>query len=285
MEAAASQPPWEGLDGGSIRPVTIPFPGPASEWTHSIGKAFTQGADAVVSVAENTHLEAGTSKAIIDSLALYPDAILGGRLVDAVRRYQVHHAGYWWSDADLEWVRETYMEIIPDPQAPLFRPATWLSAAALIIPRRAWEATGGFDKRFESFLGDVDFCLRARRAGFKCALLRDARFSTTRPAESFDPVTEAERLKSTLLLAKRHGIPSSLMAMTSRHVVAKITEELDRVDFWADYGADIGLPKRAVWFLRNGFEALRRERLWLAVGETLRWARAAAAGGSPAVAP
>jgi len=268
----------------SIRFVSVPFPGRACEWNRSIGSAFGDGASAVVTIAEGTQPQTVTVDIIGESLARHPDGILGGRILDADRPHQVHHAGYWWSDAELRWLRETYMEIIPDPTAQPSRIATWLTAAAMIIPGSAWQATGGFDERFDSFLADVDFCLRARRAGSKCVLLRDARFVTTRAPESFDAITEAERLKSTLLLAKQHALPSGLMAVTSRHVAAKITEELDRVDFWADYGTDIRLSQRAVWFLRNGFEALRRERCRRAVGETLRCAWATAGRGSAGVA-
>ncbi len=71
-------------------------------------------------------------------------------------------------------------------------------------------------------------------------------------------------------------MPTGLIAMTLRQIIAKITEELDRVDFWADYGTDIGLTQRTLWFVRNAVQALRRERLRLSVRETLCWARAAA---------
>jgi hypothetical protein len=272
------------LEAASIRLVSISFPGRSSEWNDAIDNAFTQGAAAVLTVAQGTLLESAASSVILEAMTRHPRAILLGVIVDAQRPYHVQHAGYWWSDAELQWRCEAYMEIIPDPTAQSICPIDLPSAAGLLIPRPVWDVTGGFDERFDSFLADLDFCLRARERGFPSLQLRDARFSTARTPESFDRVPEPERLKSTLLLARQHSIPSGLIAMTLRQLLIKIREELDRVDFWADYGANISLTQRTLWFLRNGVQALRRERLRLAVAETLRLAMAAARHPGPTVA-
>jgi hypothetical protein len=256
--------------------LSLPLPGHAAEWNTAMAKQFAKGAAAILIVAEETSFEAATVDVIRDALELHRDALLGGRLFDAAKLEYMHHGGYWWSDSELEWRRENSVEVIPDPTAPPFCFAEWLSAAALVIPRRIWDATGGFDARFGSFLGDVDFCLRARRHGFRCLQLHDARFVTTRDPDSFDVVSEAQRRQSTLLLASRHGIPHGLLPMAFRQVAAQVTKELDRVDYWADYGADIGFVRRTLWFLRNCLYALGRERLRRAVGQTILCAGAVA---------
>jgi N-acetylglucosaminyl-diphospho-decaprenol L-rhamnosyltransferase len=42
----------------------------------------------------------------------------------------------------------------------------WVSGAAMMLRRDAWEAVGGMDERYFLAWGDVDFCLRLRRAGW-----------------------------------------------------------------------------------------------------------------------
>ena len=147
------------------------------------------------------------------------------------------------------------MEAIPDPTAPPSRPAPYLSSAALAIPRGVWDAVGGFDERFGSFLGDADFCLRAKRQGFKCLVMREARFPTTRDVASFDVSSELARLQSTLLLARLHRIPCGMVAMAWRLSVARITEELDLVNYWAEYGTEIGWSRKPFGIYMCCFQA------------------------------
>jgi GT2 family glycosyltransferase len=42
----------------------------------------------------------------------------------------------------------------------------WVSGAAMMVRRDAWEAVDGMDERYFLAWGDVDFCLRLRRAGW-----------------------------------------------------------------------------------------------------------------------
>jgi GT2 family glycosyltransferase len=50
------------------------------------------------------------------------------------------------------------------PLAP--RAVDWVSGAAMVIRRSTWEAAGPFDPGFRFYAQDLDFCLRARRAGW-----------------------------------------------------------------------------------------------------------------------
>jgi GT2 family glycosyltransferase len=252
-----------------LQTVFIPFPGRTIEWTRLISEAFATGVDAVVTVADDALPTPESLEVITRTFASHRDTILGGRLIDAKQRYHVVHAGWFWSESDLQWRRESYMEVVPDPGAPATSPVRWVTSAAIVIPRRVWEATGGFDPRFGDFLADVDFCLRAQLSGFSCLQVRDALLQTTRAPSSFDVTSDLERIRSTLLLASRHGLPRGLAAMTLCYLIAHLRDELDRVDFWADYGSRIGLARRTLWFLRHCLEALRRERLRLAVREIL----------------
>ena len=46
------------------------------------------------------------------------------------------------------------------------RDVPYAREGCLFVPRRAWDALGGFDDRFRGRLGAEDFCLRARQRGF-----------------------------------------------------------------------------------------------------------------------
>jgi GT2 family glycosyltransferase len=50
----------------------------------------------------------------------------------------------------------------------------WAATANLLVERRAFEAVGGFDAAYRHIGEDVDFCLRAGRAGFKLAFCENA---------------------------------------------------------------------------------------------------------------
>ena len=264
----------------SVHIVRVAIPGSTADWTRAVAIAFANGADAVLTLADNVQITEHTFGVLVQALSMYPDAILGGRIFDAARPYYVLLDGYCWSASGLRWQRESYIEAIPDPTAPPSRPAPYLSSAALAIPRGVWDAVGGFDERFGSFLGDADFCLRAKRQGFKCLVIRDARFSTTRDVASFDVSSDLACLHSTLLLARLHRIPCGMVAMAWRHSVARITEELDLVDYWAEYGTEIDWARRTLWYLRGCFQAMRRARLRVALRQIFVCAWASAWAGA-----
>lgn len=61
----------------------------------------------------------------------------------------------------------------PDPLGRMTNPheRAAVTAACMLIRREVWEALSGFDETaFPVAFNDVDFCLRARRAGWRVAL-------------------------------------------------------------------------------------------------------------------
>ena len=51
----------------------------------------------------------------------------------------------------------------------------WVTGAALALRRATWEGVGPLDESFRLYGQDLDFCLRAREAGWRVALLPDFR--------------------------------------------------------------------------------------------------------------
>jgi hypothetical protein len=69
------------------------------------------------------------------------------------------------------------------------REVDWVSGAAMCVRREAWDQIGGFDERFFMYAEDMDWCLRAREAGWQIHYVPDAaiihrvgRSSDQRPA-------------------------------------------------------------------------------------------------------
>ena len=54
--------------------------------------------------------------------------------------------------------------------APRPAPVDWVTGAALALRRPVWEAAGPLDEGFRFYVQDLDFCLRARRAGWQVAV-------------------------------------------------------------------------------------------------------------------
>lgn len=50
-------------------------------------------------------------------------------------------------------------------------PVDWVTGAAMAIRRQAWEEVGPFDERFTFYCQDLDFCLRAREAGWQVLIV------------------------------------------------------------------------------------------------------------------
>jgi len=51
----------------------------------------------------------------------------------------------------------------------------WVTGAAMAMRRRTWDEVGPFDTRFRFYAQDLDFCLRARDAGWRVRLVDGAR--------------------------------------------------------------------------------------------------------------
>jgi len=51
----------------------------------------------------------------------------------------------------------------------------WVSGAAMAFRREVWNAAGPLEERFRFYCQDIEFCLRAREAGWRVAIVENAR--------------------------------------------------------------------------------------------------------------
>jgi GT2 family glycosyltransferase len=55
------------------------------------------------------------------------------------------------------------------------RDVDWVSGAAMAFRREVWETSGPLDERYRFYCQDIDLCLRARKAGWRVAVVERAR--------------------------------------------------------------------------------------------------------------
>lgn len=78
----------------------------------------------------------------------------------------VHYVGIGWAGG----LGRPVSDVPPEPHEVGFA-----SGAALVVRRRAWDATGGFDPRFFMYSEDLDLSLRLRLAGWGVGVVPGAR--------------------------------------------------------------------------------------------------------------
>lgn len=67
------------------------------------------------------------------------------------------------------WIGRTHHEKIASSPAPR-NDISYVSGACMMIDKKVFEKIGFFDERFFMYFEDVDFCLRAKQAGFKISI-------------------------------------------------------------------------------------------------------------------
>ena len=99
-------------------------------------------------------------------LAEQPDL---GAIAPAIRAEDgtLEHLG---SIADVDRARVHHVDTFVAGPAPQLTDLEWIDGAAILFRPEALREVGGFDERFFLFQEEVDWCLRARAAGWRVAL-------------------------------------------------------------------------------------------------------------------
>ncbi len=132
----------------------------------NLGMARTRR-DLVLVINPDCRLAPGAAASLVAAADRYPDAaMLAPQLVDSSCRIQPSH------DVALDRRRCYGRRGREVPEGDLC--AEFLSGAAFVIRRAAWDEVGGFDERFFLFYEDDDLCLRLRAAGHGLVLVDGA---------------------------------------------------------------------------------------------------------------
>lgn len=148
----------------------------------------SSGADVLVVNPDARLADGLTVRTLVDALASAPTAAA----VAPVVRDPDHGIEYQDSEVDLVRARAVHTETwrpawsAPGPT----RAIDWLDGACLLVRAAALREVGGFDERYFLIAEEVDWCLRARAAGWDLLLVRDA-VVTHRRSASFTGSTKS----------------------------------------------------------------------------------------------
>lgn len=98
----------------------------------------------------------------------YPDAILGGHVYQYYKQEKLQHLGGIWNQkrgkfislpSDLDCITEKWKEAVS---------LDFIVGCALFVPSTIFQKVGLFDESFFLHYEEIDFCIRAKKAGFSC---------------------------------------------------------------------------------------------------------------------
>jgi GT2 family glycosyltransferase len=134
-----------------------------------IEAALADGADVVLVLNDDVRVLAGATAAALAALGEDPRIAVVGPKVLA----REDPARLWLAWGDVTW-RQSLVALrgAGEPDGPPFgraRDVDWVAGCAMWIPRAAIEAIGLFDESFFAYHEEVDWCARARAAGWRVA--------------------------------------------------------------------------------------------------------------------
>ncbi len=182
----------DGSGDGTVAAVRERFP-PVLVLRHEVAQGFTASANeglrsarghVLLLLNSDTEVQPGALPALADAFAADPRlGVASPRLLDPSGALQ------WTGGAapSLAWLfflasglpaalhrLAGYRRVRPLASDTRGR-IDWVTGAAMAIRRRVWDEVGPLDARFRFFAQDLDFCLRARDAGWRVRLVEAAR--------------------------------------------------------------------------------------------------------------
>ncbi|MBW6457064.1 MAG: glycosyltransferase [Trueperaceae bacterium] len=130
-----------------------------------------------------------------------------GRVQDQGLPYRLHHARLRWRT---RWAAGR--------RPPASVPVPWLSGCLLLVRRAAIDRIGGMDARLRFYNEDLEWGLRARAAGWRCALVATDVIHLGGAATPSDGRFLVEGLRGGYTLTRRHAGP--LVRWAHRWLVA-----------------------------------------------------------------
>jgi GT2 family glycosyltransferase len=119
-----------------------------------------------------------------------------------------------------------------------------LMGCALLVTRRCFEATGGFDEQIQVYYEDVDFCLAARRRGFALVVAPEAVIyhdGLRGFASGLTPWAAYLKARNPWLLLRRHASPFGWLTFVPSYTAMVLASALlYRLRGRADVAAALG---------------------------------------------
>ncbi len=174
-----------------------------------IRRALADGADVVLLLNDDVRVLPGANAAAL--------AVLGGdprvAAVGAKVRAREDPSRLWLAWGDVTW-RQSLVALhgSDEPDGPRFaapRAVDWIAGCAMWLRREALEAVGLFDETFFAYHEEVDWCARARHAGWRVIYCPAAVVTHTGRGAAGGPAAVRIRkyfaARNTVLFARKHA--------------------------------------------------------------------------------
>jgi len=144
-------------------------------------------------------------------------AVVAPLALTAAGQPQAMGLPYAWQYRRLRRARERAeaQQATPGQPAAASLAVPWLAGYLQLMPRSVWVEVGGYDESFRFFNEDIDFCLRARAAGFDCRLVDAPVIHLGGTSTPTHPAFHVEGRRGGMLLTRRHHGPALRAAHTA----------------------------------------------------------------------
>jgi GT2 family glycosyltransferase len=173
--------------------------------------ALAAGAECVLFVNNDVELPPGSLQAMLAVLAQEPRVgVLGPRVLYKGRRNLI-----WSAGGMLTW-RQNLSTLIgharrDGPEWQVRREVDYVPGCTMLVRREVFEQVGLFDASFFAYMEDIDFCVRAREAGWRVLVAGEiAAYHTTSASTGggYSPRRKYMMGVNSVWMLKRHGGPT-----------------------------------------------------------------------------
>ena len=216
-----------------------------------IRAALDQGADWVFVLNEDTIVDPNCLRALVDIGESAPDIGIVGPMVYHMDEPEVIQSAGGVLGPD--WSSRHLGQNEPDRgQYPAPHAVDWISGCAILVRRAVIEQVGMLDERFFYYWEETEWCLRARRAGWRIVHVPQARLWHKGVQRDYrpSPTVTYYHTRNRFLMMARHAAPwnvwLSVWVQTLRTLIS--------------------------WSIRPRWRAQRehRDALWQGIGDFLR---------------
>ena len=139
--------------------------------------------------------------------------ICGGKIYYKNKPKKVASAGFQMN----KWTGNIYISENPGQ----LKEPDWVQGCAMLIQKKVFKKIGYFDEHFTHFFEDFDFCLRARKAGFKVVYFPSAKFfhGESVTADKNKPVKYFNWYKSKIIFLLKNLPLSNILSILTLQIL------------------------------------------------------------------